>query len=209
LLAALKKDNTNLKLWELLLLVYAESYNHSSFEKSLQDMPKTVLNDQGFQVMLKTLSASFCNDIANSTEHNLSQEQQSALLAKVPKPTELGLESSSIVATTQDQKFAFHHDEMQIDFNLAGRDSNQIADDYNLKNLQLIDDGKRDSVIAIDTAYSESTVENPNATKLDLVKAYIEMGNLIAARTLLDQVLLDAPSEAQARQLLTQLDRTS
>lgn len=209
LLAAIKQEQTNVELWELLLLVYAESHNHSSFEKSLKDIPEVVFNNHSFQVTLGALSASSYDEAKKIIDNSASQSQLSTPLAKVQHSTAVNFEVLPTSAKFQAEKPAVHHDEMQVDFNFTEGNLNQIADDYDFKNVQLIDDKTTDSVVAIDTAYSESTVENPNATKLDLVKAYIEMGNLIAARTLLDQVLLNAPSEAQARQLLTQLDSTS
>lgn len=63
--------------------------------------------------------------------------------------------------------------------------------------------------VNIDAEYSESVAEDSKATKLDLVQAYIEMGDSVAAEKMLNAVISEGDPKylKQAQNLLAQLGR--
>ncbi len=95
---------------------------------------------------------------------------------------------------------ALELDDLEIDLGGEAGETEVMADDADLVDL--------DEEIDLDEALEEVEGEEAISTKLDLAKAYIDMGDAEGARSTLEEVLAEGNEEQkkEAQALLDQID---
>lgn len=214
---AIDSKPSDILQWENLLHIVTDLGNKKLFGSAVAKIPAELLNadEQALWQTVESLRENFKNsdvsvDLDEQENAELAAAEETELVNK-SEEGEITLSPLSSEETLQLNTTDEGDAKDQINLDLSTESAAELDDDMGLK---LTDDEELDITIESDSPQQQNphdviANEDSDMSKLDLIRAYIEMGDNDSAKKLLHELLKygKPTSKQQAEQLLTKLEQ--